>query len=56
LFFKSNRRVAALVPVICVTLLIFYLVGHEVRHALPSRTSPGSRACPPDARVRYQGE
>jgi len=34
LFLKSNRRIAALVTVICVALLIFCLVERQVRQAL----------------------
>ena len=34
LFLKSNRRIAALVTVICLALLIFCLVERQVRQAL----------------------
>ncbi|HEU5418874.1 MAG TPA: IS1634 family transposase [Streptosporangiaceae bacterium] len=34
LFCKSNRRIAALVTVICLALLIFCLIERQVRHAL----------------------
>lgn len=34
LFLKNNRRIAALVTVICLALLIFCLIERQVRHAL----------------------
>ena len=34
LFLKSNRRIAALVTVICLALLIFCLIERQVRHGL----------------------
>jgi hypothetical protein len=34
LFLKTNRRIAALITVICLALLIFCLTGRQVRNAL----------------------
>jgi hypothetical protein len=34
LFCKSNRRIAALVTAICLALLIFCLIGRQVRRSL----------------------
>ncbi|WP_218041740.1 hypothetical protein, partial [Acrocarpospora macrocephala] len=34
LYLKNNRRIAALVTVICLALLIFSLIERQVRHAL----------------------
>jgi transposase len=42
MFLKSNRRIAALITVICLALLIFSLVEREVRRAIePERTMRG---------------
>ena len=42
MFLKNNRRIAALITVICLALLIFSLVEREVRRAiLPERTMRG---------------
>ncbi|MFC4016316.1 IS1634 family transposase [Nonomuraea purpurea] len=37
LYLKSNRRIAALITVICLALLIFCLIERQVRHALAAR-------------------
>jgi transposase len=42
MFLKSNRRIAALITVICLALLVFSLVEREVRRAIaPERTMRG---------------
>ena len=42
MFLKNNRRIAALITVICMALLIFSLVERAVRHAIaPERTMRG---------------
>jgi len=42
MFLKNNRRIAALITVICLALLIFSLVERAVRHAIaPERTMRG---------------
>jgi len=38
LFLKNNRRIAALITVICLALLIFCLVERQVRHAIAPDT------------------
>ncbi|RBQ11599.1 IS1634 family transposase [Spongiactinospora rosea] len=37
LYLKNNRRIAALITVICLALLIFCLIERQVRHALAAR-------------------
>ncbi|MFC0864998.1 hypothetical protein ACFHYQ_22145 [Sphaerimonospora cavernae] len=37
LYLKNNRRIAALITVICLALLIFCLVERQVRRALAAR-------------------
>lgn len=39
LYLKSNRRIAALITVICLALLIFCLVERRVRHALAAQNA-----------------
>ncbi|WP_433351308.1 IS1634 family transposase [Microtetraspora malaysiensis] len=39
LYLKSNRRIAALITVICLALLIFCLVERQVRHALAAHNA-----------------
>lgn len=39
IFLKSNRRIAALLTVICLALLIFSLVERAVRHAIAPQTT-----------------
>jgi transposase len=40
IFLKNNRRIAALITVICVALLIFCLVEREVRRAIAPAEKP----------------
>ena len=52
MFLQDNRRITALITVICLALLIFCLVERQVRHAIaPDTTStdstPASRPGPP---------
>jgi transposase len=56
MFVKNNRRIAALITVICLALLIFSLIEREVRRAiLPERTMiglyPEGRAARPTGRM-----
>lgn len=51
IFLKNNRRIEALLSVICLALLIFCLVERQVRHAIaPEVTMTGfpgrPKACP----------
>ena len=61
LFLKTNRRIAALITVICLALLIFCLVERQVRNALRPRGEmmtglPGYRLTParPTGRTIFQ--
>jgi Transposase len=56
MFLHNNRRIAALITVICLALLVFCLVERQVRRALaPATDLPGSTPtttgpyAPPDA-------
>jgi transposase len=56
MFLKNNRRIAALITVICLALLIFSLIEREVRQAIaPERTMrglyPENRPARPTARM-----
>ena len=58
MFLKNNRRIAALITVICLALLIFSLVERAVRHAIaPERTMrglyPENRPARPTARMIF---
>lgn len=53
-FVQHNRRVAALIQVICLALLVFCLIERQVRRALgPEQTMPG--LYPDNRRVRPTG-
>lgn len=53
-FVQHNRRVAALIQVICLALLVFCLIERQVRHALgPDQTMTG--LYPDNRRVRPTG-
>src|SRR4029453_9839792 len=58
MFLQSNRRIQALVTVICLALLIFCLVEREVRHAIaPDLTLPGlyvGQPAKPTGRLIFQ--
>ena len=61
LFLKTNRRITALITVICLALLIFCLVERQVRNALRPRGEtmtglPGYRLTParPTGRTIFQ--
>src|SRR5271165_1340944 len=61
LFLKTNRRIAALITVICLALLIFCLIERQVRNALRPRGEmmtglPGYRLTParPTGRTIFQ--
>lgn len=58
MFLKNNRRIAALITVICLALLVFSLVERAVRHAIaPERTMrglyPENRPARPTARMVF---
>jgi transposase len=58
MFLQSNRRIQALVTVICLALLIFCLVERQVRRAIaPDRTLPGlyvGQPAKPTGRLIFQ--
>jgi transposase len=58
LFVQSNRRIQALVTVICLALLVFCLVERQVRRAIaPDRTLPGlyvGQPAKPTGRLIFQ--
>jgi transposase len=54
LFLEHNRRIAALITVICLALLVYCLIERQVRHALgPERTMAG--LYPDNRKVRPTG-
>jgi len=58
IFLKNNRRIEALITVICLALLIFCLVERQVRHAIaPERTMtgfPGRPRARPTGRLIFE--
>lgn len=58
MFLKNNRRIAALITVICLALLIFCLVEREVRNAIaPAEKLDGiyvGRPAKPTARLIFE--
>ncbi|WP_246204754.1 hypothetical protein [Streptomyces tailanensis] len=57
-FLQHNRRIAALITVICLALLVFCLIGRQVRQALGSEQTmrglyPDSRAVRPTGRMIF---
>jgi hypothetical protein len=58
LFLKNNRRIAALITVICLALLIFCLIERQARLAIaPQTTLPGlyvGRPAKPTGRLIFQ--
>ena len=58
IFLKSNRRIEALLSVICLALLVFCLVERQVRHAIaPAVTMsgfPGRPAARPTGRLIFE--
>lgn len=58
MFLKNNRRIAALITIICLALLVYSLVEREVRNAIaPERTMrglyPENRPARPTARMIF---
>ncbi len=58
IFLKSNRRIEALLSVICLALLIFCLVERQVRHAIAPETTmtgfPGRPKARPTGRLIFE--
>jgi transposase len=58
IFLKNNRRIEALLSVICLALLIFCLVERQVRHALAPETTmtgfPGRPKARPTGRLVFE--